>query len=165
MKRDVRKFEIGWRLYSLIIGCLILLFVAGFSFAYGGSSPSNMGHSAGELEIPNVDLSNVCMKNGTNCPALNSCSWESISLSDTSNFDLNCDYRMKVTTADGVMGVYTSVFVLNSEVIFETSSGASVVSCVFSNAKGKHRLCIDGDYDRLYNSFNEPVISLEKLCC
>jgi hypothetical protein len=51
MKKEVKRFEIGWRLYSLIIGAVFLLVFASLTFAYGGSSPSGMGHSGNELEV------------------------------------------------------------------------------------------------------------------
>ncbi len=54
------KFEIGWRLYSLIIGLLILIGYLGFSYAYGGTNPSVMGHTASEIEgLENLDFSKI----------------------------------------------------------------------------------------------------------
>lgn len=49
--RKRRSLDISWKLYSLIVGALIVLGVAGFGYAYGGTSPSVMGHSAGEMEV------------------------------------------------------------------------------------------------------------------
>jgi hypothetical protein len=42
------------------IGLLIILVGIGFSYAYGGSGPTIMGHSIGEIE-------GVCLSNGTGC--------------------------------------------------------------------------------------------------
>lgn len=49
MKRGVKRFDISWKLYSLIVGALIVLGLAGFGYAYGGNSPSIHGHDAGEI--------------------------------------------------------------------------------------------------------------------
>lgn len=45
------KLDLSWRVWSLIIGAFILIGFLGVSYAYGSSSPSIMGHSAGELNI------------------------------------------------------------------------------------------------------------------
>jgi hypothetical protein len=49
MKKRV-KIDLSWRAWSLIIGFFILIGFVGLSFAYGGNTPSVMGHSAGEIE-------------------------------------------------------------------------------------------------------------------
>ena len=57
-----RRVDIGWRLYSLIVGALIVLSVAGFGYAYGSGDPLVNGHDSEEL-----DLSDICMSDGTGC--------------------------------------------------------------------------------------------------
>lgn len=57
LKIDVGKRDFIW------IGLLVVLLGVGVVFAYGGSQPSVMGHSAGELD-------GVCLSDGTNCPIL-----------------------------------------------------------------------------------------------
>ncbi len=42
------KFRLGKR-DSIWIGLIVVLFFVGFGYAYGGSNPSIMGHSAGEI--------------------------------------------------------------------------------------------------------------------
>ncbi len=64
MKKRV-KVDLSWRVWSLIIGLFILIGFIGLSFAYGGTTPPIMGHSAGEV-------SGVCLSDGTNCPSLDS---------------------------------------------------------------------------------------------
>ena len=49
MKKSGRRIELGWRLWSLIICGLILIGVAGFSYATNSGNPSIMGHSADEI--------------------------------------------------------------------------------------------------------------------
>lgn len=50
MKKSGRKIELGWRLWSLIICALILIGVAGFSYATNSGNPAIMGHTANEIE-------------------------------------------------------------------------------------------------------------------
>ncbi len=48
--------------YVMIILGFILVLAGALVYAYGTSSPSTFGHSAGEIE-------GVCLTNGTGCPA------------------------------------------------------------------------------------------------
>ena len=43
------KIEFGWRLWSLIVCALILIGVAGFSYATNSGNPAIMGHTADEI--------------------------------------------------------------------------------------------------------------------
>jgi hypothetical protein len=53
--------------FMIILGVMFLL-AGGLVYAYGGSSPSVVGHSANEIELP----SNVCRSDGTGCPSTSS---------------------------------------------------------------------------------------------
>ncbi len=56
----------------MIILGIVFLLAGALVYAYGGTSPSVIGHSSGEIELP----SNVCLTNGTGCPSrLSSCSF------------------------------------------------------------------------------------------
>jgi len=65
MKKSVKKIELGWRLWSLIVGALVLVGLAGFSYAYGGTNPSIMGHSISEVEIPSCDEGQILIYNSS----------------------------------------------------------------------------------------------------
>ena len=54
MKKDkgVKKFDIGWRLYSLIVFGVLLLVAGGIVAAVDGTQPRVMGHTLGEIEFP-----------------------------------------------------------------------------------------------------------------
>jgi hypothetical protein len=65
MKKSVEKIELGWRLWSLIIGALIFVGLAGFSYAYGGTNPSIMGHPISEVEIPLCEENQILIYNSS----------------------------------------------------------------------------------------------------
>ncbi len=74
MKKGARKIELGWRLWSLIIGALILIGVAGFSYATNSGNPAIMGHTADEIAggAGNaVAASLSCVTRTANSPAYN----------------------------------------------------------------------------------------------
>ena len=48
------RFDIGWRLYNLIVGFIVVALALGVVYAYGGSDPSVHGHDAGELNLTGV---------------------------------------------------------------------------------------------------------------
>ncbi len=43
------RFEVGWHLYSLIIGFIIVALALGVVYAYGGTNPVVHGHDSGEI--------------------------------------------------------------------------------------------------------------------
>jgi hypothetical protein len=62
----VKKIEIGWRLWSLIVFFLISIGFLGFSYAYGGNNPKVSGHSLTEVGIPLCSENQILMYNSSN---------------------------------------------------------------------------------------------------
>ena len=56
------KIEFGKRDF-VWIGMIVVLACVGFGYAYGGSEPAVMGHSAGELEVTDTNAKTVCGNN------------------------------------------------------------------------------------------------------
>jgi hypothetical protein len=93
MKKEVKRIEIGWRLYSLIMGFIFLVGFLGFSFAYGGSSPSAAGHSAGEIEVTyngtTTNLNSVMNTINSQIASSKTGGIQGVSVSDCSWYDAN----------------------------------------------------------------------------
>lgn len=75
MKKSVKKIEIGWRLWSLIMISLAVLGIAGFSYAYESSNPSVMGHTLSEIQLPECNEGQILVYDSSKnlvCSEINS---------------------------------------------------------------------------------------------
>jgi len=200
MKRKVNiSLSLDWKFYCFVIGVFIIAII-GFSYAYGSVNPTVMGHSSGEIE---VDLSSI--QSGINTQinsitnnitqlknyivaletTVNKLKWENVSLSDTSKFNSNCEYRAFIKSSNVDYLVYpvvvtdlTLILEYNAGGIYQTGdisipSGSSFTEVYVGkvylayNSKGvirKDYANIDFVGTTLYSTQSSTILALQKRC-
>ncbi len=128
---ELNKNDFVW------IGMFLVLLGVGIVYAYGGSSPAVMGYSLGEVERVQ---------------------WESVSLSSSRNFDVDCEYRFKfpLSLIDDYVGsdpYYYNSAIYPTRLTMTAHSG--VVSHINSDSK---------EFMRVNGVVKYPITLLEERC-
>jgi hypothetical protein len=117
--------------------------------------------------VGNVGAQKYCDENGGNCKSIvdvaNAANWEVVDLSDTSRFDINCeykftangiDYRANVVTPDNIQNISNHMDNDTTMTYYSINKDTKTIADVHQD---------DWDHSN-YNIANQTVTKIQKLC-
>ncbi len=147
------QITLGNKTFYTLIAIAFVLIVAGIAYALNSGNYLVHGHTADE-----IDLTNVCLKNGTNCPSLGGSDYNIIRGAVNSNGtkDYGAGFTSSLTST-GVYQVNFNTAFSKTPVVVTSNMGtanAAVEESVFSPTKNGFTVKFLGGKDYNYPTYN-----------